>query len=93
MEKIISLETDIGSIVHATCQILITIAKFNAIKLAEEGCEMHYISEVMGHDSLEFTRIDMHGSRPIRQAKLFCGFCRVAKRNPARIWHKTVAAG
>jgi integrase len=27
-----------------------------AIRLAEEGCPMHYISEVMGHHSLEFTR-------------------------------------
>lgn len=27
-----------------------------AIRLAEEGCPMHYISEVLGHHSLEFTR-------------------------------------
>jgi integrase len=27
-----------------------------AIRLAEDGCPMHYISEVMGHHSLEFTR-------------------------------------
>ncbi len=27
-----------------------------AIRLAEEGCPMHYISEVLGHSSLEFTR-------------------------------------
>jgi integrase len=26
------------------------------IKLAEEGCPMHYISEVMGHHSIDFTR-------------------------------------
>jgi integrase len=27
-----------------------------AIKLAEDGCPMHYISEILGHHSLEFTR-------------------------------------
>lgn len=27
-----------------------------AIRLAEDGCPMHYISEVLGHHSLEFTR-------------------------------------
>ena len=27
-----------------------------AIRLAEDGCPMHYISEVLGHYSLEFTR-------------------------------------
>jgi integrase len=27
-----------------------------AIKLAEQGCPMHFISEVMGHHSTEFTR-------------------------------------
>lgn len=27
-----------------------------AIKLAEDGCQMHFISEVMGHHSIEFTR-------------------------------------
>jgi integrase len=26
------------------------------IKLAELGCEMHFISEVMGHHSIDFTR-------------------------------------
>jgi integrase len=26
------------------------------IKLAEEGCPMHYISEVLGHHSIDFTR-------------------------------------
>ena len=25
-------------------------------KLAEEGCPMHYISEVLGHHSIDFTR-------------------------------------
>jgi integrase len=27
-----------------------------AIKLAEEGCPMHYISEILGHHSVDFTR-------------------------------------
>ena len=27
-----------------------------AIKLAEAGCEMHFISEVLGHHSIDFTR-------------------------------------
>ena len=27
-----------------------------AIKLAESGCPMHFISEVLGHSSTEFTR-------------------------------------
>lgn len=27
-----------------------------AIRLAEDGCPMHYISEIMGHHSIEFTR-------------------------------------
>jgi len=27
-----------------------------AIKLAERGCPMHFISEILGHHSLEFTR-------------------------------------
>jgi len=27
-----------------------------AIRLAESGCEMHYISEILGHHSIDFTR-------------------------------------
>lgn len=27
-----------------------------AIKLAESGCPMHYISEMQGHHSVDFTR-------------------------------------
>jgi integrase len=32
-----------------------SLRHFYAIRLAEGGCEMHYISEVLGHHSIDFT--------------------------------------
>jgi site-specific recombinase XerD len=40
-----------------------------AIKLAEEGCEMHFISEVLGHHSIDFTRDNYAKFSPRSAAK------------------------
>jgi integrase len=38
------------------CQTVSYWSHAFAIKLAEAGCEMHFISEVLGHHSIDFTR-------------------------------------
>ncbi len=63
-----------------------------AISLAEEGCPMHYISEVLGHHSLEFTRRRYARFSPESASKAVLRVLQGRKAAPgatlAQNWHR-----
>lgn len=60
-----------------------------AIRLAEDGCPMHYISEILGHYSLEFTRKRYARFSPESASK---AVLRVLQGRKAAKGHKTGTA-
>jgi len=63
-----------------------------AIKLAEEECAMHYISEVMGHHSIDFTRNRYARFSPDSASRAVLRILQDRKaetgRNLAQNWHR-----